>query len=316
MGRSQNSRDEALSIALRPHGIDRSVRQLERARQAGLLATRSRRGLGQGPGSEARELDDELDRAVSAFTLLKRHRTYAAAVLAMFVEARFDIAKDKLEKAYAENVASQLKALRLAVATSALVAAAAEWAAGRAAKASAFAALRKRLKTQNRQFRAEGGRFISVSEDLETLLENGFTILTSGQAVSSAGLSELLDGSGVTITNLTGGAILDEAPLDAVADGLAQARGDAIVELVRGTAMPGLLDARDATVLFRAYIRAYSSKHERLLGEPPGMPWAHVRSISDVALAWSIPAFVWFRAHWPDKLDELIAGCEAFVDNR
>ena len=104
MPRQANTADLALSDALAQRRIDASPRKLETMRQAGMLEEQRRSGLGRGLGSRAVLAEGEVDRAEYMARLLDECGNYADAVLAAFVQARYPIAKDRLERAYEQSI--------------------------------------------------------------------------------------------------------------------------------------------------------------------------------------------------------------------
>lgn len=154
MPRRPSSTALDLSRALEREGEPTSPRQLERMRQAGLLARVRQRGRGQPEGGSTVDYGaDVRERAHDAIRLHGEWRNAQLAVLAMFGEGRFRVEKPELEGAFARSLSGLRRRLLERSRATQPIDAALKIASGRAERASRapnHKEIRARLKRTRR----------------------------------------------------------------------------------------------------------------------------------------------------------------------
>jgi hypothetical protein len=306
MPREASKADLQLSAALAARGIDAPARGLERMRLSGLLAPGAQRGLGRGRGSVALRDADEVDRAELAHKLLAAHGSYERATLAMFVDGRYPVAKNRLETAYAEALAGVRRLVykrgQGASDQRSLAEGAAAWMASRAVKSPALGAFRTRIKERP----AAPG--MSVRWSLESATIDLLLILLSGRPDSQQGLRELLTTASVSdllIDPVTGA---PSEPLDlTIFDWLLPRLSLANMENgVRETPVERLENSRDSLKSLRAFAAACGGLLRRGWGWRIAFPWLVMSKVSDIAIAYATPAMVWIADEFPQETTEFL----------
>jgi hypothetical protein len=313
MTRRYSTADEDLSAALAEAGIAWPPRKVERVRQSGLTETRTRKGLGYPGGSRSEVLPDERERAISADHLLDKEGTYDRAVVAMFMQGVHKVARDKLARAVAGIVDADHKRLarHAAQPTSHRAAELAQRGARYAARARDFETLRLRLRQSNRQWRVhEGGRFIPVVAQLESLFEDAFLLFSTGRATSTTGLRELLDAFRLSASVLTDRKLVGASPLEAVVEALSRVQPSAVTHMVTASSIAELERARNDIGIVRRLARRYAESAPTDMESGWGLSLRAIAAMTDAGLAYCLPAFVWLRHHHAAKLDQFLATCD------
>jgi hypothetical protein len=311
MPRRANAADLALSAALAERQINASPRKLETMRQAGMLEQRPRSGLGRGLGSRAFRADDEIDRAEYMARLLDDCGSYASAVLTAFVQDRYPIAKDRLDRGYERSIGQSLAAIDRNGGSSALDAALT--AAGKVAryltKQRAFRPLRQRARHLGLVHR--NAPMHRVMYDLATDL-----IVLMVLRDENPTLRRLRMSAAEKLEMMTGdGTIEDPAPdpPPASPDALRftelarRLHLAALPRLVRSATMQELVVARDAVKTFRAFAQVFGPFAQRRAGTGRAFPWLVVGMANDRTVAWSIPGLVLLRRIRGAELDATIS---------
>jgi len=293
--REPSKPDLEVSAALATRGLDVPSRTLERMREWGLLLTRNQHGIGS--GSVAEIATDEVDRATFAHELLTRHGSYARATLAMSVDGRYPIPKDRLEKAYTESLAGVQRHInrpaRGAQDEWAGAVAVAEWLAVQVCKRRKFRTLRKRLRTN-----PPSG--MTVRWALECAATDMFLLLARGRAASPQGLRDMLTITGVAdvLTDPATGQPtepLDTTILEELSPYLSLT---ALNTTVRSSTLDELERARDFAKTLRSFAATYGVVLKRTYGIRAGFIWLFSGATSDMAIAYATPALaVLLRKH-------------------
>jgi len=301
--RAASQPDLAVSAALAARQLDVAPRTIERMREWGLLPTRNQHGLGQGAGSVAKIAADEVDRAAFANQLLMRHGSYAHATLGMFVDGRYTVTKDRLEKAYAASLSGVQRLIdRHAGGASdhrSAAVAAAEWLARQICKRRRFRTLRKRLLS----LQPHG---MGVREALEWAATDMVLLLVRGRADSSQGLRDMLAVTGVAdaLNDPATGDRREPLETEALEQLSPYLSLTALNATVRSTPLDELERARDFAKTFRTFAVTYGMLLKRNFGVGAGFVWLFTGAASDMTVAYATPALVVLLRQHPERTQE------------
>ena len=296
--RTASQPDQDVSAALAVRDLDVSARTVERLRLAGLLATRvQQRPCGTRGGSISRLAPGEVDRAAYAHALRVKHGSYSRATLAMFVDGRYSVPKDRLESAYDESLASARCLIdRHAGGASDDRSAAVEvagWIAGQICKRRDYRTLRKRL-------RRDPPLGMTVRRSLENAATDMMLLLVRGRADFPDGLREMLVVTGVAdvLNDPASGQPtepLDTQLLEELSPHLSLT---ALAAGVRSARLHELERARDFAKALRTFAKVYGIDLKRTHGLRAGFIWLLAGATSDMAIAYATPMLaVVMRAH-------------------
>jgi hypothetical protein len=238
----------------------------------------------------------------------------------MFGEGRFEVAKDKLDNAYAgciNSAVARIKKRGTAGRSPTDVAHyAAQWAARRAAKDRRYRATRVLLRERRtRLIREKRMRFISVRQLLANLSEDIFLIMIEGRTTSLQGFGELLEAANVgeLLVNSVTGKTVEMLRIREVADVLPHVSAGALKSQARLSHSSVLRQGHDEALAFRELARSYGVFIKRVCGWRRAFPWLIAGDASDVALTWAAPAIAWVRKRWGRQFDEFFAQCPVWI---
>jgi hypothetical protein len=310
VARKTSQADRALSESLAARDLDVSPRKIESMRQAGLLEEARHQGLGRGAGSRSIRPAGEVERAEYMARLLDEGGGYADAVLATFVDGKYPIAKDRLERAYEQSIRAILRWIdkHAAPATSAFDAA---FTVG--AKVARHLAKERKFRPFRHRFRHLG--HVHRDAPMHRVVQDFATDLVV-LIIGVDGAPALTASATASVETLTGdGSISDPNPNDsATAPGgtpFAEIAREldlrGLLRVVRLATMEELTRARDAAKTLRAFGRAYGPFAQRRSSPGRAFAWLVVGSANDRTVAYSIPGFVVLRRLHGSKLDATIA---------
>ncbi len=96
---------------LRKRGFVVSPRQIERARDAGVVPRTIRKSLGRAKGTSSRYADDAADQIAEAFELKARYGAFDDVLCVLFYRG-YDVAEAKLKRAWSRRIEHDLEFLR------------------------------------------------------------------------------------------------------------------------------------------------------------------------------------------------------------
>lgn len=314
MPREPSPADAALAAQLREQGEEGAIeRKLERVRQAGMLDN-DRSGLGQGLGSRSERDDAELNRAIEAFALLAEHDTYRTAFLAMFIDARYVVAEEKLKAQLLSLVDDLDGGLRKRAGGRAgeaidIAIGVANWAAGHAKSSRAFRGLRDRLSEQYERLQKPGqDGYRSARERLADFFTEALLLPLTGapssrdegeRALEVAGVTSILDDP------YTGARNPDVTPSDAL-DPFSNFTFSRLRLIIRSSTMEQLEQARDDTKALVAFARAYGAFLKALKQNRIAFAWIIAGNATVTQIALVLPAMVAIREWRRENLDEFL----------
>lgn len=313
--------DRQLLAALAARGIEVSGRQIERARQAGLLAAAGRHGLGRGTGSRSVRDADELERAVDAFRLLAEHRNYQRALIAMFLQGAHPIDETKLKAALTGRLGDALawidKNGRGAVSALDKALETAHWIAYRAAKSKLFRELRQRLKARYKPLRSVRTRAVSTAPmQLADLFADVLLVALAGHTTSPDSTRDMLAAFGVTdsLKNpFTGTGPEHQDIVSTFQERTSQLSFSRLIATIVHASPAQLERARDDTLNLIEFAKAYGDFLTRIKHSTIALAWRTISEPSVTAIGYIIPAMAVIREWQPAQLDNLLVAIDTWT---
>ena len=310
MARRASQADQVLSEELAARDLQVSPRKIESMRQAGMLDPAIHPGLGRGGGSRSVRAPDEADRAEYMARLLGQSGSYPDALLTAFVQDRFPITKDRLDRAYEQSIGAMLRWVDRhggsGISTLDRALNPASKLARYLLKERRFSPVRDRARHLGLVHR--NAPMNRVMYDLATDVIVLTLMRDRDPALSTIAAEnlELMTGDG-TIEDPS------PEPPPASPKGLSfsemarRVHLEALPRLVRSATMPELVIARDSAKTFRAFAQAYAPFAERRAGTGRAFPWVVIAMANDRTVAWAIPAFVVVRRIHGARFDATIS---------